>query len=381
MAAAQRCVVVGAGVVGTAIAWALARRGAEVDVLDAAAPGAGASGATLGWLRARSTDPVWHRFVAAGLHDLRELAGTVPGLRSCCRFPGGIDLARGERAREALAGTAERLAALGYPARPLTAARARELEPRLRVPGDALAVHFADEGYVHGAPLCGAFLDLARGHGARAHWGVRVESVVPARTGVTVRAAGLELVADVVVLAAGRWTRVLAARSGLAVPGLDAPDGAPRGGALLATTEPLAWPVRHPVGAGELTLRPAGGGRLLLHAADQDPRGAAPDGAPGAGRELARRLAELLPDTGTPAIESVRVGVEAVPAGAPGTAGFLDGGRVYAAVPRSGVAVAARLGPLVAHEVAGTPMPELDALRRTGAPATAARAHHPSPTT
>ena len=49
-AAAADVVVVGAGVVGLAAAWSAARRGLRVLVLEASAPGAGASGVAAGML-------------------------------------------------------------------------------------------------------------------------------------------------------------------------------------------------------------------------------------------------------------------------------------------------------------------------------------------
>src|SRR5260370_23175659 len=48
----KRIVVAGAGIVGASIAYHLAKRGAKVTVMEAAHPGAGATGKSFGWINA-----------------------------------------------------------------------------------------------------------------------------------------------------------------------------------------------------------------------------------------------------------------------------------------------------------------------------------------
>src|SRR5438874_2659767 len=85
-------VVVGAGVIGLAIAWRLAQRGATVTVLDKGAAGAGASHAAAGMLAicaeaepgeetlvalGRASQALWPDFAA----ELEAAAGTTVELR------------------------------------------------------------------------------------------------------------------------------------------------------------------------------------------------------------------------------------------------------------------------------------------------------------
>src|SRR5258708_22389928 len=45
-------VIAGAGIIGASIAYHLAKRGARVTVVEAAQPGAGATGKSFGWMNA-----------------------------------------------------------------------------------------------------------------------------------------------------------------------------------------------------------------------------------------------------------------------------------------------------------------------------------------
>ena len=85
--------IIGAGVIGLAIAWRLAARGASVQVFDRGAAGAGASHAAAGMLAAcaeaepgeealvalgRESQARWPAFAA----ELEQIAGMDVGLRS-----------------------------------------------------------------------------------------------------------------------------------------------------------------------------------------------------------------------------------------------------------------------------------------------------------
>jgi len=61
------CVVIGAGVIGLAVAWRLAQRGAAVTVFDKGAAGAGASHAAAGMLAiCAEAEPGEENLVALG---------------------------------------------------------------------------------------------------------------------------------------------------------------------------------------------------------------------------------------------------------------------------------------------------------------------------
>ena len=109
MSARSDVVVIGAGVIGLASAWRLAQRGLAVTLIERGAPGAGASGASLGVLMPAPADrdsPV-HRFQRASLwaypqfvDELRTASGVDPAYRRCGHlelFGDPIQRARAER--------------------------------------------------------------------------------------------------------------------------------------------------------------------------------------------------------------------------------------------------------------------------------------------
>jgi glycine/D-amino acid oxidase-like deaminating enzyme len=341
-----RVVVIGAGVVGVAVAAGLARRGAEVTALDAGRPGAGTSGDTFAWVNAANKEPEsYFALNVAGMRAHRELAGD----RAPWYFPtGNLERATTDEHRAALAARLDRLAARDYPARRLTAAQARELEPDL-APADGDHAFFPDEAHVLPIPLLARLLADARDHGAA----LRTHAAVTEVDGGVVRTAdGTRHDADVVVSCAGRWTTEVAAMAGADVPMVDPELAGSPAVAYLATTSPVPVRLSRVLHTSRLNLRPDGGGRLMLHALDLDQVAdpAAPD--PGVAAEFVRRLPEVLTGADDVPVDAVRIGQRAIPGDGRTVAGFTDPG-FYVVATHSGITLAPLLGELVAGEVFG----------------------------
>jgi glycine/D-amino acid oxidase-like deaminating enzyme len=343
-----RAIVIGAGVVGVAVAAGLARRGARVTVLEAGRPGAGTSGTTFAWVNAANKEPAsYFALNVAGMRAHRDLAGD----HAPWYFPtGNLERATTDEHRAALAAKLDRLAASGYAARRLTAAKARELEPDLAHTGGADHAFFPDEAYVLPVPLLARLLAEARDRGAT----VRTRTEVTEVDGGTVRTAdGTRYDADVVVSCAGRWTTRVAAMAGADVPMID-PDlaGSPAV-AYLATTAPVPVRLSGVLHTSRLHVRPDGGGRLMLHALDLDGLADPAAPAPGVAAEFVRRLPEVLAGADEVPVEAVRIGQRAIPGDGRTVAGFTDP-RFYVVATHSGITLAPLLGDLVAGEVFGT---------------------------
>lgn len=68
-------IVVGAGLVGAAVTYRLARGGARVALLDAGEPGRGTSAASFAWLNSHNKQPrAYHDLNVAGIAEHRALA-------------------------------------------------------------------------------------------------------------------------------------------------------------------------------------------------------------------------------------------------------------------------------------------------------------------
>ncbi|HEX6358777.1 FAD-dependent oxidoreductase [Actinophytocola sp.] len=346
----MRVVVIGAGVVGAAVAAGLGRRGAQVTVLEAGRPGEGTSGTTFAWVNAANKEPeAYFALNLAGLRAHYALADE----RAPWFFPtGNLEWATTDEHLARLVDRMERLRPRDYAAAWLTSAQARQLEPDLaRTSGDF--AFFPEEAHVLPVALLARLLGEARDLGATVHTGALVTEV----DGGTVRTAdGNRYEADVVVSCVGRWTSAVAALAGADVPMLD-PDLAGSGTVgFLSTTAPLPVRLSRVLHTSRLGIRPDGGGRLLLQAVDLD-RAADPavpvavDGEVAA--EVARRLPGVLDGTDGVVVESVRVGQRAKPSDGHPVAGFTNS-RFYVVATHSGITLAPVLADLVAGEVFGT---------------------------
>ena len=76
----QRCVIVGAGIIGAALAARLAEHDAEVTVVEADQPGRGTSGSSLAWVNANDKPPrAYHDLNVAGMRAWRQWADRLGG--------------------------------------------------------------------------------------------------------------------------------------------------------------------------------------------------------------------------------------------------------------------------------------------------------------
>jgi glycine/D-amino acid oxidase-like deaminating enzyme len=361
-----RVAIVGAGLLGSALADQLAARGAEVIVVERDRPGGGASGATFGWLNAQDKAPVdYFELNLAGMAAHRELAGALGG---DWYHPGG-DIAIGRGAAAAnVRDRIEHHLALGYEVVELDRAGLAAMEPDLDLLDDAAtdafaAAHFAAEAWIDPAALIGRLLARARSNGARILTGAEVLRL-ETRSGRVVEIvtrSGDHLIADRFVLAAGTVTERLAETAGIRLPMAPTPG-------LLAISEPVAVTVAHIIHAGEVTLRPDGAGRLMLSSrqldATLDPAIREISTEAEQCRDLLARARRLLPDIGDARLETARIGVRSVASDGMPVAGFAPGvENLYLLVSHSGATLAPILGRLGADELFGLRQARLESYR------------------
>ncbi|MFF3378051.1 FAD-dependent oxidoreductase [Streptomyces sp. NPDC002680] len=191
--------VLGAGLMGAATAWQLARQGHAVTLIEAYDIGHrhGSSHGTSRIFRRAYADPLYVGLTGQAYEHWRELEhdSSTPLLRTT----GGLDLGEG-RDPEGLAAV---LGAAGVPYELLDAEAAAERWPYIRFGGPVL--YHPDAGVVDADQTVAACVRRAVEHGADALIGVRVERV---EVGERVRLYtddGREIVADTVVVAAGAW--------------------------------------------------------------------------------------------------------------------------------------------------------------------------------
>jgi D-hydroxyproline dehydrogenase subunit beta len=332
--------VVGAGVIGAAISFYLARAGARVTVIDAATPASGASGRSFGWINASffaSQDHFRLRMAAmAAHHALTTDLGPTGAL-----WPGAVSW---EQSGDALEATATTLTQMDYPLRRISRTEFGRLEPAIAAPPSE-ALYFPTEGIVDLAGLTRRLLAGAARHGARLCCGVPVTEI-RAKGSVATDQGAIE--ADQVVLAGGTGSAALMARLGLRLPMLTRP-------ALMLRSRPVAPLIRHILVTPDHELRQDPSGRLVAPTSaghQQDDRDKVSELPMTIADRALANLQALLPQTDL-AWEEVTLAFRPVPGDGLPAVGETGVEGLYLAVMHSGATLAPLIGQLVAAEVMG----------------------------
>jgi glycine/D-amino acid oxidase-like deaminating enzyme len=211
-----RVAVVGAGIVGVATARALARRGIEVELIDAGEVSGGTTGLGEGNVLCSDKHGGPELELAVLGRAAYDEIEAAYGERARIRRKGALVVHRSEAGLAAEAGRIERLRAAGVECELLEPGQARALEPELSP--DILAATWVPGDLQCDPRAIARAMAEDPGVTVRAH--TRVEGLVPGE-GVRVDAGGraAELLrADEVVLAAGPWSAALAVTAGLHLP-------------------------------------------------------------------------------------------------------------------------------------------------------------------
>jgi glycine oxidase len=308
-------VVVGSGIIGASVAYELARRGARVTVLDARAPGLGASQASAGVLAPYIEAPAQSvlrdlSVESLGLYD--EFVARVAsdaGLEVEYRRTGTIDVALDADEAERLKAAAGLLESLGVRTEWREGAEIFRLAPAI-APAAAAALFIPDHALVSAPGLVRALVRAGEAHGVAYRSGARVTKITrqgerlsihiePAATAG--RDAVETLSADSVVIAAGSWSGQIDTGDAPAVP------VRPVRGQLLH----LGWraePLTHVLWGARCYMVPWQDGTVLVGATVEE-AGFAEDVTAAGVHTLLSAAAELVPGTMSARFKEARVGL------------------------------------------------------------------------
>jgi sarcosine oxidase len=197
-------IVVGAGLMGAATAWSLARRGRSVLIVEQFAPGHshGSSHGSARIVRRAYGDALYTRLTGQAFELWRELEQQSGA--SILRMLGGLDFGAGRDV--GLVGAD--LAAHGVPHEVLSAAEAEDRWPGMRFEGRV--VYHPQAGTMDAALAVESFTSEALRHGAEVRSETAVVGVRADDDGAAVEFAGGERArARSVVVAAGAWIEPL----------------------------------------------------------------------------------------------------------------------------------------------------------------------------
>lgn len=210
MTPASDILVIGSGIIGCAVAYELARRGATVRVLDDRLPGMGATQASAGMLAP------YNEIDEEGAHlelTLRALdlfdpfmarLGDESGRQVQYQRTGTLTLAFTETERARLAGLVDLMRLRRVEADLLDAIALRREEPAV-ASGALAGLLIPSHGFVAAADLTLALVAAARHHGVTFEVAPRVRVVEPQPHGVVASNGRDQFVAGHAINAAGSW--------------------------------------------------------------------------------------------------------------------------------------------------------------------------------
>jgi glycine/D-amino acid oxidase-like deaminating enzyme len=334
-----RITVIGGGIVGAAIAYCLAGKGADVDLFDARRPAGGTSRVSFAWINAQSTlDRAYFELRAQAVHAYRALPDALQRAMGL-RWAGSLTF---NAPPEALQRALGRLQSWGHTVRGVDAREFRALEPALRNP-PPLALYSEGDGTLEPRRATFALLAAARDRGARLHFNSGVQGLTAQNGRIgAVRLAGSAITCDAVVLAAGADTNSLLHLLGMSLP-------------ITAETDTLVYLRARPqlltrvLNAPTYHARQRLDGRIILGSDVPAERGdASPDST---ARLLGRFAADLDGPVAAPDY-ATRRSRRVVPADGMPILGTIPGiANLYVAVTHSGVTLAPLLAQIAAAEL------------------------------
>ena len=347
----MKVIVVGAGIIGSCVAFQLSRQGAEVIVVDGGTPAA--TSTSFGWINASFYADVAH-------HHLR-LAGMAAYGRMITDLPDApISMAGAlwwEDQGAGLAKMRDDLTTLGYPVEQLERSAALELEPDLRgLPADLL--RFPSEGAAEAGDLADHLLKQAQKTGARLVSGVRVHGLEVADGVIGGVATDIGVIsADRVVVAAGNGAPEILRSVGVRLPMLTRPG-------VLVTTKPIKAKISSILVTPFGEVRQLPDGRILASAAANHQSDDASEVTETAEEIADRLIGWLTPLVADEALDWDQVALAYRPVPEDGLPVIGQAGPVglHIAVMHSGVTLAAIAGEAVAAEVLGLPDAHADLL-------------------
>ncbi len=341
----MKVAVVGAGIVGSSIAYRLSEGGAEVILIDGAEPGSGTTSTSFAWVNANNKLPRnYFELNVAGMREHQRLRDEIGG--SWLHSTGNLIWARDQ---EDLEGRVERLRSWSYAAEMLPASTVnKELEPGATFPDPNLQIaHFSEESWVDAPALTRILVAASTRNGVHKRFGNAVRGIEVEGEGVKLQLEDGEVYADAVVNATGAKAASVAEMVGRELR-LDVFPG------LLVRVAVLDEPLRHLMHTPRINVRPDGPGYILLHHDSVDER--LTDDFAGTEdplcAELLERARSLLPALEEAEVVGARFGMRPVPADGHSCVGALSQIPGYhEAVTHSGVTLGPLIGRLLAREV------------------------------
>ena len=210
--------IVGGGVMGTSIAFALAQRKVgRVVVLEKSFLGAGSSGKSGAIIRQHYSNRLTAAMAQKSLRVFERFDEIVGGPPVFTRA--GMVLVVNDRDCAGLDANLAMQQGLGIDVRLISAHELTDMDPNARLAEDEVAAYESEAGYVDAVQVVASYADAARQHGADVRQGVEVRDILIEK-GIV---AGVETnegrySCGTLILATGPWAAQLGRAAGVSLP-------------------------------------------------------------------------------------------------------------------------------------------------------------------
>ena len=210
-------VVIGGGIMGTATAYHLAKRGVGVTLFEKDHLAAGSTGYTCGVIRQHYSVETLARMAFRALQVWENFDETVGGDAGFKKL--GVVWVAGSQHKSEFVSSVKVLQSIGIRAELLDSDSLRELTPYLVAEDVQTGIYESEGGVADGSMACNAFANRARELGARIIQGVKVKNIRVVRgkvVGVDTISGSVDT--PIVINTAGPWGPSLARSIGIKIP-------------------------------------------------------------------------------------------------------------------------------------------------------------------
>ena len=367
-----KVVIIGAGIIGSASAYYLAKAGAQVTIIDKEGPASHASRGTFAWLNATwaKQPQSYHAFNQIGLQVWHDVASelSIP-----IKWNGSIEwFAKTVRNQKLVEQIAEQQR-WGEPATMLNSEQIRAMEPQINIEDSVNAAFSGNDGAVDPVFASYRFLERAKEHGAKTLFPcAALKTIKNNDQAIGVETTSGAIAADMILVCAGADEDTITTLSGMSIPQRSTPG-------VIAVTKPLPPIVNTIVAAPGVHLHQREDGVVVLGEQAGPPEGLAhetrllgrPNDFPAKvlaiehGNRILNEAKSFFPALEKAIIDDAYIGWRPLPLDGHPVLGFSDKiDNTYLALSHSGVSLAPLIGKLVTQELlTGKSVAKLSAYR------------------
>lgn len=350
----MKIAAIGAGIVGGAIAFHLARRGADVTLIDKGEPGMGASSHSFAWINAFGKEPRGYNALNRRALDTWDRFARLLDADIGLRWGGHLTWAATDADARALRAQVARLQSWGYSARMADEREMTRLEPGLRPRRVSAAAVSDNDGHVNATAAAQACAERVAEMGGElmTNSPAAALSLASGRVAAVKTAAGEVVDCDAAVIAAGVDTTEIAALAGVRVPQSESPGVVVKTAPLPPVLKSVAALYCPPLedGQPEVHVRQGADGAVMIGEGSQE--SLARDDSQRHADALLARASRYLPALAGADAVPVPVGYRPMPADGLPVLGYAAAApNVYIALMHSGATLAPLVGELAAMEI------------------------------